>query len=176
MRRSRLFLLGLPLVLAGFVLVTRGIAPPTPNPPGTFSFAALGDAPYYWFHGETLQYRIVLQEVDAHDLSFVLHVGDIFWRPCSDERYRQTLDEFNALRHPVIYTPGDNEWADCWTQATGSFEPLGRLSTIRSVFFATPTESLGGRRVPLVSQGGQAPFASSSSTSAGRTKASYSAR
>ena len=141
------------------LLVTRGVPAPAPNPPGTFSFAVLGDAPYYALHGETLQYRLVLQELDAHDLSLVLHVGDIFWRPCSDERYRQTLDEFSALRHPVIYTPGDNEWADCWSEATGSFEPLERLARLRQIFYATPTRSLGGRAVPVASQAGREPFA-----------------
>lgn len=140
------------------VVSTRGISPPAPNAPGTFSFAVLGDAPYVALHGETLQYRLVLKDIDAHDLSLVLHVGDIFWYPCSDARYRQTLDEFNRLRHPVIYTPGDNEWADCWTETTGSFEPLERLARLRQIFYVPPTQSLGGRRVAVVSQGGREPF------------------
>jgi hypothetical protein len=155
----RLVILGAALAVAATLVATRGIPPPTPNRPGTFSFAALGDAPYYVMHGEPLRYRLVLQDIAAHDLSLVLHVGDIFWRPCTDDRYRQTLDEFNALPHPVIYTPGDNEWADCWTRATGSFEPLERLARLRQIFFSTPMQSLGGRRVPVVSQGGREPFA-----------------
>ena len=158
LNRRRLLLLAA-IAAAGFAVKTRGIPPPTPNPPGSFSFAVLGDGPYYELHGEALQYRLVLREIDAHDLSLVLHVGDIFWRPCSDERYRQTLDEFSALRHPVIYTPGDNEWADCWTKATGSFEPLDRLARLRQVFYATPARSLGGRPVPVITQAGREPFA-----------------
>lgn len=159
MRRSLLIPIVLISALGVALLATRGIPPPTPNPPGTFSFAALGDAPYYWFHGETLRYRVVLQEIDAHDLGFVVHVGDIFWQACTDEHYRETLDEFNALRHPVIYIPGDNEWTDCWGRYTGGFEPLGRLAKIREIFYAAPTQSLGARRLVLTTQGGHPPFA-----------------
>ena len=158
MRPRKLLILAIAGAAAVFVFLTRGIDPPTANPPGTFSFGVLGDAPYYAMHGETLRYRLVRQELDAHDLAFIIHVGDIFWRPCSDERYRQTLDEFNALRHPVIYTPGDNEWADCWTQATGAFEPLDRLAHIRQIFFSSPTQSLGARHISLASQAAEAPF------------------
>src|SRR5688572_18936271 len=67
-------------IVTGFVL-TSGPPPARPNPPGTFSLAVLGDAPYYGH--EELQFRLVLKHIDAHDLSAVIHVGDIFWRPCS---------------------------------------------------------------------------------------------
>ncbi len=148
------------LVVLGFLVVvfllTRGPEAPTPNPPGTFSFAVLGDAPYYAW--EEIQYRFVLQSLDAHDLGFVVHVGDIFWRPCTDEHYRQALGWLNGLRHPVIYTPGDNEWVDCWEPGSGGFVPRERLDRLRQIFFADPTRSLGGSRLSLVSQGGREPY------------------
>ena len=145
-------------VVATAAIVSRGIPAPMPEPPGTFSFAVMGDAPYIAMHGETLRYRLVLRDLDAHNLDVIIHVGDIFWYPCSDARYRQTLDELNRLRHPVIYTPGDNEWTDCWEDVAGRFEPLGRLASLRRIFFATPTQSLGGRRLSVVSQAAQEPF------------------
>jgi hypothetical protein len=139
------------LSFVAFVLFTRGSEPPTPNPPGTFSFAVLGDAPYdSW---EEIQYRFVLESLDSHDLSWVIHVGDIFWRPCSDEHYRHTLEQFNSLRHPLIYTPGDNEWTDCWERQSGGFKPTERLDRIRQIFFVNPTRSLGQNSLPLVTQG-----------------------
>lgn len=144
------------LTLAVLFRATRRPAPPAPNPPGTFSFAVLGDAPYYVW--EDAQYGFVLQELDAHDLAWALHVGDIFWRPCTDELFKRSLDWFNGLRHPVIYTPGDNEWRDCWEPGSGGFEPRERLERIRQVFFADPTLSLGGKRLPLASQANRAPF------------------
>ena len=84
--RRLLLLVGLATVVASvFVLVskTRGPPPPSPSAGETFSFAALGDAPYYWF--EDLQYDVVLQDIAAHDLGFVIHVGDILDSACTDE-------------------------------------------------------------------------------------------
>ena len=144
------------LSLVAFVLFTRGPETPTPNPSGTFSFAVLGDAPYD--NLEEIQYRLVLESLNSHDLSWVIHVGDIFWRPCTDEHYQQTLDRFNSLRHPVIYTPGDNEWTDCWERQSGGFKPMERLDRIRQIFFANHTRSLGQNSIALVSQGDREPY------------------
>jgi hypothetical protein len=136
------------LVIAFFL--TRGLDAPTPNPPGGFSFAVMGDAPYYWW--EELRFRLVLKDLGAHDLTSVISIGDIFWRPCSDEMYRRTREQFNPLRHPVVYTPGDNEWFDCWEPASGGFMPQERLIRLREIFFNPPTQSLGRRRIALASQ------------------------
>jgi hypothetical protein len=87
-----------------------------------------------------------------------VHVGDIFWRPCTDAYYQRSLGWFNGLRHPVIYTPGDNEWFDCWEPGSGRFAPQNRLDRIRTIFFANHTRSLGGRPRTLVSQGGRGSF------------------
>jgi hypothetical protein len=144
------------LLLVVFVLFTRGSETPTPNPPGTFSFAVLGDAPYDGW--EEIQYRLVLKSLNSHDLSWVIHVGDIFWRPCTDEHYQQTLEQLNSLRHPLIYTPGDNEWTDCWERQSGGFKPTERLDRIRQIFFVNPTRSLGQNPLPLVSQVGREPY------------------
>jgi hypothetical protein len=144
------------LVLAGAAVVstavwaTSRVPAPTPNPQGSFAFAALGDAPYdAW---EVLRFRLVVRDMDAHDLSWVLHIGDIFWRPCTDDHYRTALDRFNGLSHPVIYSPGDNEWTDCWEPGSGRFAPRERLTSLRKIFFADPRQSLGGRRLPLATQ------------------------
>lgn len=142
-------------IVAAAVYFTAGPPPSSAAPPGTFSFAVLGDAPYYTW--EEIKYRLVIQDLKAHDLRLVLHVGDIFWRPCSDARYQQSLDWFSAVPYPVIYTPGDNEWADCWTRQTGEFVPLERLARLRQLFYP-PGTSLGGRRVNVVTQASQAPF------------------
>lgn len=155
MTRSRAALLAGAALLVGstgFVLATRGPEPPSPTPPGAFSFAAMGDSPYYFF--EDLQYRVVLQDLAQHDLALVLHVGDLFWTRCTDERYRRSLEEFRRLPHPVIYTPGDNEWTDCW-QHSLDFPPERQLARIREIFFADPTSSLGGRPIPLAHQEGE---------------------
>ncbi|HTG95220.1 MAG TPA: metallophosphoesterase [Pyrinomonadaceae bacterium] len=144
------------LALVAFVLFTRGPETPTPNPPGTFSFAVLGDAPYDTW--EEIKYRHLLESLNAHDLTWVIHVGDIFWRPCTDEHYKESLQQFNSLRHPLVYTPGDNEWADCWESQSGGFKPTERLERIRQIFFVNPTRSLGQNSISLISQAGHEPY------------------
>lgn len=124
---------------------------PADDPPGSFAFAVFGDAPYYLW--EEIQYRRVLRQLDARDLAWVLHVGDIFWRPCTDRLYRSRLDYFQGLRHPVIYTPGDNEWSDCHEPGSGAFAPLDRLARLRELFYPDPSRSLGGKSLELTSQG-----------------------
>ena len=51
----------------------------------------------------------------------------------------------------MVYTPGDNEWTDCWQDRAGRFDPLERLALLRARFFAGPT-SLGRRPMPLLRQ------------------------
>lgn len=136
--------------VAGGVALTWGPPPPSPTPAGSFAFAALGDAPYD--PHEALRYRIVERDLAAHDLAWVLHVGDPFWRPCSDHAYRKVRAGFDRLPHPVVYTPGDNEWTDCWETGSGGHEPLERLGRLREIFFATPGRSLGRRPMAVVSQ------------------------
>jgi hypothetical protein len=89
----------------------------------------------------------------------VVHDGDVHGPtgPCTDERLRYVHEVFDGFSVPLVYTPGDNEWADC----PG---PAGRLAAIRQRFFATG-ESLGQRRIPLTRQG--PPFVENSRWTAG---------
>jgi hypothetical protein len=156
--RRRVWLLLLPVAA---LLVAAAIAsipaPRRANAPGSFSFGALGDAPYSG--GEERQYPLTLGDLEAHDLDFVVHVGDIMAGRCTDARYRQTLDWFNGLRHPVIYTPGDNEWSDCRYPGGGAFVSGERLQRLRQLFFSSPPRTLGRRQIPVVSQAEQPAFA-----------------
>ena len=125
--------------------------PPTPERElGTFSFAVLGDAPYNWV--EEIRFRRVIRQLDAADLNVVIHVGDILWYPCSDDLFRERLTAFQSQRHPLVYTPGDNEWTDCHEPIAGAYQPLERLERLREIFFDDPTTSLGASGIPLITQ------------------------
>jgi hypothetical protein len=137
-------------VYAVVAVVNSGPPPPTPNPPGTIAFAAFGDAPYDPL--EDRRYLLTLRDIDQHDLAFAIQVGDIFWRPCSEERYQRSLNWFNGLKHPVIYVPGDNEWTDCWTRQEGGFDPRDRLALLRRIMYPRPAMTLGRRTFPLETQ------------------------
>lgn len=156
--RRRVWLLSIPL--AALLLAAAIASVPAPrraNAPGAFSFAALGDAPYS--AGDERRYPLTLADIEAHDLSFVVHVGDIMAGRCTDARFRKSLDWFNGLRHAVIYTPGDNEWSDCGYRGAGSFAPGERLQRLRQLFFTRPARTLGRRQLPVVSQAEQPAFA-----------------
>jgi hypothetical protein len=144
--------LGLGVLIVGWLAFDRAEPIPADPPPGSFAFAVSGDSPYYLW--EEIQFRRMLRQLEDSDLTWVLHVGDIFWRPCTDAMYEKHLQYFQSLRHPVIYTPGDNEWFDCHETASGGFAPRERLARIREVFFPDPSRSLGGAPLPLASQGG----------------------
>ncbi len=142
------------LVLILFGLLSR--IESEPDPPNSFSFAVLGDAPYSWL--EERNFEHLIDQLNDAELDFVVHVGDIMWGPCTDERYRSRLDYFRRIRHPVVYTPGDNEWADCHEHSSSPDSPLDSLRRLRSVFFRNPTMSLGGQPLPLATQAGRQPY------------------
>jgi hypothetical protein len=123
---------------------------PAPVPPGSFAFGVFGDGPYRaWEMG---RFRGVIEDVNAAELEWFLHVGDLFWYPCSDESIEDRFRSLESVRHPVIYTPGDNEWTDCHERITGGYRPLERLAKLRAVFFPEPGTSMGGRHVPTEAQ------------------------
>ena len=61
-RRWALVLAGVAVVAAA-ISAARRVPAPTPNPAGSFAFAALGDAPYYRW--EQRRFRIALRDMDA---------------------------------------------------------------------------------------------------------------
>jgi len=140
------------LVASLALLGCSSSAPPPspPLPPHCFSFAVFGDGPYRSWEGG--RWRKVIEDVNASDVSFLIHVGDIFWFPCKDSNYLRRLADFNSIRCPVIYTPGDNEWADCGEVISGRHDPAERLHFLRSTFFAHPGRSLGQHPMRVTSQ------------------------
>lgn len=141
------------LLLALFLVTGCSASAPSPSPPlppHCFSFAVFGDGPYRSW--EEKRWEAVIKDVNQSDVSFLIHVGDIFWFPCNDSHYRRRLADFNSIRCPVIYTPGDNEWSDCGHVISGSYDALERLRFLRSVFFAHPDRSLGANPMRVTSQ------------------------
>lgn len=103
--------------------------------PRPFSFALIGDTPYS--AGDEQQLAQVLSEIDA-GVAFILHVGDIKGgsERCSDDLLRRRQQILSSARQPVLLTPGDNEWTDCWRPEAGAFRAIERLDTLRRLFFA----------------------------------------
>jgi hypothetical protein len=119
--------------------------PPPPPPPGdAFSFGLVGDTGYS--SSSVAKFLQVRDAMNAASLQFVTHVGDIKngTDPCTDSVYSTNRDRFNGFTHPLVYTPGDNEWRDCSNK-------VERLDHLRGVFF-TDDRSLGDPPMTLVRQ------------------------
>jgi hypothetical protein len=121
-----------------------------PSHPDAFSFAVYGDTPYS--DAEEKAYLQMLTGIDREALAFVVHVGDFKGAgACSDALYQQRKAQFDQSAHPLVYTPGDNDWTDCRHRDNGGMDPLERLARLRQVFFADRW-SLGRSRLELLAQ------------------------
>ena len=122
--------------------------PAAPVPSGPFRIAVIGDTGY-----TADQDRLLLKTrtaISSRPYAFVVHDGDIQspTGACTDERLAYVHEVFDGFSAPLVFTPGDNEWADCPN-------PAERLAAVRQRFFSTD-QSLGQRRMTLARQA--APF------------------
>lgn len=140
-----------PLFILLSILALAGCASaPGVDSSGKFEIGLIGDQHYD--AGSAAKFPNIMAEMNRAQLAFVVHVGDIgapTYNSCKDETYYQRRDEFNQSRHPLIFTPGDNEWTDC--HEAGIPDSLERLAKVREVFFQGE-RSLGQRTLPLVRQ------------------------
>jgi hypothetical protein len=124
---------GLCVALA-LLLAACTTAPPAPD---TFSFAVIGDIPYN--DVEEKQFLAMMRALDRQALAFVVHVGDFKAgsnAPCTDEIFERRRAQLDASAHPLILTPGDNDWTDCRRETNGAMDPVERLAKLRRMFFA----------------------------------------
>jgi hypothetical protein len=134
-----------------------------------FQFGALGDTGYSRkAEGELDR---MMADMNKNDLAFTVHVGDFeadprpyernpsaISMPCTDEHYRRVLAQFQTSRHPLVLTPGDNDWTDCHLLKAHKVDPLERLAKVREMFFPNG-RSLGGRTMRVRSQASDADHA-----------------
>jgi hypothetical protein len=108
--------------------------------------AVIGDVPYGEDQESSFGTLIAAVNQDPK-VRTVVHVGDTKSgsTACTDERLTAVRDAFETFEDPVVYTPGDNEWTDCHRPAAGGYDPLERLSMVRSLYFAEPGSTLGRR-------------------------------
>ena len=158
-----------------------------------FTIAVFGDAPYGCKSGECPTDSIPPVTFDSPDgpnpgdprqiaatpafidavnadskVRLVVHTGDIHSgsQYCTLAYNRTVSELWKQFKDPLVYTPGDNEWADCnksgeggnVTDSRGNYvayaagNPVANLALVRSMFFATPGQTLGGRKKQVISQ------------------------
>ncbi|HEY5646126.1 MAG TPA: hypothetical protein VIS76_09305 [Pseudomonadales bacterium] len=80
---------------------------------GQFHFVALGDTAYNPTRDYPVYERLI-GAINASDPAFTIHVGDTWGvMTCTQAHHESIRGWFDRYTHPVIYTPGDNEWTDC---------------------------------------------------------------
>ncbi len=127
-----------------------------------FQFAAIGDTGYS--KKSEQEFARMIGAMNREDLAFVVHVGDIqadprpyernpdrVSMPCTEESLRKVLATFQTSSHPLILTPGDNDWADCHLLKAQKADPLEQLALVRTLFFPAG-HSLGKRTMAVDSQ------------------------
>jgi hypothetical protein len=117
-----------------------------------YEFALIGDVPYDDVQS-TNYFPNLIEDLNHAPLAFVVHDGDIKAgdTPCTDALFERIHAQFQTIRHPLIYVPGDNEWSDCGKVRPNAFDPQERLEKLRAIFTAG-NQSLGQRTLALTRQ------------------------
>jgi hypothetical protein len=124
-----------------------------------FTFGLIGDLGYFPEHEAWVE-NVFADLNKDESLAFVVHVGDLSSPvfACTNTMVARRLAQFNASIHPLIYTPGDNEWTDCHDPPTDKpgygipgGNPLERLAHLRATFFQGE-QSLGQKKIALARQ------------------------
>jgi hypothetical protein len=164
--------LALPSLLAALCLALAACGGGDDLPKSTV--AVIGDMPYGTSPTDTSEFvanPAFIAAINADpDVSLVLHVGDIHSGKeyCTNAYDQAILAQWKAFADPLVYTPGDNEWADChkvkegggaYNATTGAIDyvkdasgnpvdyangdPAANLALVRTTFFPTPGQSQG---------------------------------
>lgn len=138
----------------GLGRAARAQATPAGSTDEAFWFGFIGDTPYNPLEEDRL--AKVVDALNAQALRFVLHVGDFksSSEACSDALFAHRFAQLERLAHPLVYTPGDNEWTDCHGEQPDAIGGRSdRLRWLRRHAFGRDA-SLGGRPMPLERQAG----------------------
>lgn len=181
---------GLALAVAAAALAGTALAAGKPtvkaakrSAAAPLTVAVIGDFPYGLNNADVAESDAApafVKRVNADpDVSLVVHVGDIHAgkQVCSQAYDEAIARIFSGFADPLVYTPGDNEWADCHKAGQGggvynattkkvelvmdaagnpqsfaSGNPLANLWLVRQLFFAKAGTTLGKNAMQVDSQ------------------------
>ena len=136
------------ILVANSVLFVMGCASfqgENQKPGSQTDFALVGDMPYD--EKQEKQAALLMQAINAENLAFVIHDGDLWWDgkawketslglpPCADETFQDRVNLLQGFNHPLILVPGDNDWTDCYRAKPQAYDPMERLAKLRLMFF-----------------------------------------
>jgi hypothetical protein len=122
---------------------------PESTGPSAFHFVAVGDMPYR-VPADFKRLENLIADVNDDKPAFTVHVGDVKngFLNCSTNYFLTIRGYFDSFDGPLIYTPGDNDWADCDRALAGGYDTRERLRELRRIFFDVPL-SMGGAPIPV---------------------------
>lgn len=126
----------------------------------TWAFSVIGDTVYAVGGVEPFD-RFIEEVLNEEENAFVAHIGDVqtqaktvpptnpnaafgeFLSAWTAEEFRAfNRDQLFTIKHPLIVTPGDNDWAETTLGSFGSPvnpDPIGTLNAFRQVYYQEGT-------------------------------------
>lgn len=103
----------------------------------------------------------LFDQMSARQAALIIHAGGIKGdtESCGDAVLGARLRVLDDSPAPLLYVPGETDWAECHKPVNGQFDAVERLNRLRELFFPVDA-TLGRRTIPLVRQSDQAMFRS----------------
>lgn len=99
--------------------------------------------------------------INGQQVALIVHAGGIKGdtESCGDAVLSSRLRVLDDSPAPVLFVPGETDWAECQKPVNGKFDAVERLNRLRELFFPIDA-TLGRRTLPVVRQSDQALFRS----------------
>ena len=138
---------------------TSRVAPPPAPAVKPLRIALLADVPQ-WPAAEA-ETATLLNQLGNRQVDLVIHAGGIKGdtESCGDALLQSRERVLDDSPVPLLYVPGETDWAECQHPVNGQFDAVERLNRLRELFFPADA-TLGRRTLPVVRQSDQALFRS----------------
>lgn len=138
---------------------TVKVAPPPAPTMEQTRIALVADVPQ-WPAAES-ETAALFDMMSAQQVALIVHAGGLKGdtESCGDAILNARLQVLDDSPAPLLYVPGETDWAECQKPSNGQFDAVERLNRLRELFFPVDT-TLGRRTLPLVRQSDQALFRS----------------
>jgi len=103
----------------------------------------------------------LLDQIGTQQVSLIIHAGGIKGdtESCGDALLGARLRVLDDSPAPLLYVPGETDWAECAKPVNGRFDAVERLNRLRELFYPVDA-TLGRRTIPVIRQSDQAMFRS----------------
>ncbi|MDT6962963.1 hypothetical protein QTN24_15805 [Cupriavidus sp. SZY C1] len=135
------------------------VAPPAAAAEPVTRMALIADVPQ-WPTAEA-DTSALFEQMASQKVALIVHAGGIKGdtESCADPVLSARLRVLDDAPAPLLFVPGETDWAECHKPVNGKFDAVERLNRLRELYFPADT-TLGRRTLPVVRQSDQAMFRS----------------